>query len=216
MQMAPSTLTFERQPSAGGLGDDDIAVIVSLLAGDLIAGIGGARKVRFARAGASKSGGYRTIHYFVGDEVPILLLALVDKRERTNVSKAERNKLATILPKIAAAYREGRKRQASSEMRWSGSAQEALAIAGHGGPGARRLADRAGRGGDPQAIRPLVGELSQEILPVARDRAGLGTGAPSARRARPQFPARHRLRAGDRRTRRCASRIVTRRLGFDF
>jgi hypothetical protein len=38
------------------------------------------------------------------------LLALVDKRERANLSKAERTKLATILPKIAAAYREGRRK----------------------------------------------------------------------------------------------------------
>lgn len=108
------TPTFERHAAAAGLDEDEIAAIVSTLAadpfaGDLIAGTGGARKVRFARAGAGKSGGYRTIHYFGGEDVPIFLLALIDKRERANLTKAERNELAAILPRIAAAYRERRK-----------------------------------------------------------------------------------------------------------
>jgi hypothetical protein len=108
------TPTFERHATAAGLDEDEIAAIVSTLAadpfaGDLIAGTGGARKVRFARAGAGKSGGYRTIHYFGGEDVPIFLLALIDKRERANLTKAERNELAAILPRIAAAYHERRK-----------------------------------------------------------------------------------------------------------
>ena len=112
MQTVLLTPTFERQAKAAGLSEDEIAGIVSVLAadplaGDLISGTGGARKVRFARVGAGKSGGYRTIHYFGGDDVPIFLLGLIDKRERANLSKAERNELAAILPKIAAAYREG-------------------------------------------------------------------------------------------------------------
>lgn len=115
MQTVLLTPTFERQAKAAGLGEDDIAAIASALAadplaGDLIAGTGGARKVRFARDGSGKSGGYRTIHYFGGEDVPIFLLALVDKRERANLTKAERNELAAILPKIAAAYREGRRK----------------------------------------------------------------------------------------------------------
>jgi hypothetical protein len=115
MQTVPLRPTFERQAKAAGLGEDDIAAIASALAadplaGDLIAGTGGARKVRFARSGSGKSGGYRTVHYFGGDDVPIFLLALIDKRERANLSKAERNELAAILPKIAAAYREGRRK----------------------------------------------------------------------------------------------------------
>jgi len=76
------------------------------MAGELIPGTGGARKVRIARAGQGKSGGYRTIHYFGGEDVPIFLLALIDKGERANLSMAERNELATILPKIAQRYRE--------------------------------------------------------------------------------------------------------------
>lgn len=110
MQSVLLTPTFERQAKAAGLTDDDIQEIAAVLArdplaGDLMVGTGGARKVRFARPGAGKSGGYRTIHYFGGDDVPVFLLALVDKGARANLSKAERNELANVLPQIAAAYR---------------------------------------------------------------------------------------------------------------
>ena len=107
-----TTPTFERQARQAGLSEDVIAEMVSWLAanvtaGDLIVGTGGARKVRFARAGSGKSGGYRTIHYCGGDDVPVFLLAVIDKGKRANLSRAERNELSTLLPKIAEAYRAG-------------------------------------------------------------------------------------------------------------
>jgi hypothetical protein len=112
MQTVLTTPTFERQVAAAGLTEDEVMKIVSAiasdpLAGDLIKGTGGARKVRFARPGVGKSGGFRTIHYFGGDDVPVFLLALIDKRERANLSQAERNALARTLPRIAEAYRKG-------------------------------------------------------------------------------------------------------------
>lgn len=73
--------------------------------GDIIPGTGGARKVRFAGKGKGKSGGYRTVHYYAGDDVPIFLLALIDKGVRANLSKSERNDLATVLPQLGSAYR---------------------------------------------------------------------------------------------------------------
>lgn len=76
-------------------------------AGELMVGTGGARKVRFAGRGRGKSGGYRTIHYYGGDDVPIFLLALIDKGERANLSKAERNALAVELAGLADDYRNG-------------------------------------------------------------------------------------------------------------
>jgi len=42
--------------------------------------------------------------------MPIFLLALVDKRQRGDLSAAERNQLAVLLPKLAAEYRKGRNR----------------------------------------------------------------------------------------------------------
>ncbi|MFY7960150.1 MAG: type II toxin-antitoxin system RelE/ParE family toxin [Elsteraceae bacterium] len=111
MQTVLFTSVFERHARRAGLSESELMQIVSMLAenpmaGDLIPGTGGARKVRVARVGQGKSGGYRTIHYFGGEDVPIFLLALIDKGERANLSMAERNELAIILPKIAQRYRE--------------------------------------------------------------------------------------------------------------
>ena len=39
--------------------------------GDLIQGTGGARKVRFQGRGKGKSGGYRVVTYFGGDDIPV-------------------------------------------------------------------------------------------------------------------------------------------------
>ena len=105
------THVFERQAKEAGLWEEELMEIASWLAenplaGDLIVGTGGARKVRFSREGKGKSGGYRTIHYFGGPDVPIFLLALVDKGRRSNLSMAERNTLAITLGKIGKAYRE--------------------------------------------------------------------------------------------------------------
>lgn len=78
--------------------------------GDRIEGTGGARKVRFAGRGKGKSGGYRVISYFGGDDVPVFLLNVFAKGERVNLSKAERNELKKILADIADVYRKGVRR----------------------------------------------------------------------------------------------------------
>jgi hypothetical protein len=70
-------------------------------------GTGGARKLRFAGRGKGKRGGYRTVHYFAGDDVPVLMLALINKGESDNLTKAERNELRIELEGYAADYREG-------------------------------------------------------------------------------------------------------------
>ena len=106
------TRVFERHAKEAGLSEDEIIAVASELAenplaGDLMPGTGGARKVRFARDGKGKRGGFRTIHYFGGVDVPIFLLALVDKGKRSDLSSAERNELANVLPAIGKAYREG-------------------------------------------------------------------------------------------------------------
>jgi hypothetical protein len=73
--------------------------------GDLIPGTGGARKVRFAGKGRGKSGGYRTLHYFGGEDVPVFLLLLLSKGTRADISQAERNRLKALLSSLADEYR---------------------------------------------------------------------------------------------------------------
>src|SRR5882724_12296787 len=77
------------------------AAIVDLLAADptcgvVIPGSGGIRKVRFGFGGRGKSGGARVIYLFGGDDVPIFLLAVFAKNEKSNLTPAERNELKKI------------------------------------------------------------------------------------------------------------------------
>ncbi|MEL6065133.1 MULTISPECIES: type II toxin-antitoxin system RelE/ParE family toxin [unclassified Methylobacterium] len=112
MHAVLTTDTFEADAAGAGLSEEEIDAMVQWLssnplAGAVMKGTGGARKVRFAGKGKGKSGGYRTIHYYGGDDVPLFLLALVDKGERDNLSKAERNALADELAELADDYRAG-------------------------------------------------------------------------------------------------------------
>lgn len=43
-------------------------------AGDVMAGTGGARKLRFGGRGTGKSGGYRIITFYADAEIPVFLL----------------------------------------------------------------------------------------------------------------------------------------------
>ncbi len=79
------------------------------MAGDLIKGTGGARKLRHRKKGSGKSGGYRTIHYFAGRDIPVFLLAVDGKGDKGNLSQAERNAIAKVLSTVAAEYRSKRK-----------------------------------------------------------------------------------------------------------
>lgn len=110
MQSILMTPTFLRQAQAVGLTDDELQDIAVTIAddpqvGDIIAGTGGARKLRHGHGSKGKSGGIRTIHYFGGEKVPVFLLAVYGKNAKSNLTKAERNRLAEALPHIVDAYR---------------------------------------------------------------------------------------------------------------
>ncbi len=70
------------------------------LRGDVLAGTGGIRKVRFARGGRGKSGGVRVIYYFYTAAKPIYLLEIFGKNEKANLAVAERNALAKVAAEI--------------------------------------------------------------------------------------------------------------------
>jgi hypothetical protein len=74
-------------------------------AGDLIEGTGGARKVWFAGKGRGKSGGYRVITFFSGTDIPVFLLNIFAKNEKTNLTARERQVLKTVLGDMVRAYR---------------------------------------------------------------------------------------------------------------
>ena len=104
------TATFLSDARAAGLSEEDQAQIVNLIAanprqGDIMPGTGGARKIRIAGRGKGKSGGYRVVTWYAADDVPVLLLALINKGERANLSHVERNELRKILAGFADDYR---------------------------------------------------------------------------------------------------------------
>ncbi len=81
------------------------AVAADPLAGDLIQGTGGLRKLRFGKGGRGKSGGVRVIYYYYDDKHPLTLMALFAKNEKDNLSKAERNALAEVVVAIKRSWR---------------------------------------------------------------------------------------------------------------
>jgi len=110
MQGVIETQTFLKNAADAGMAEQERLAIVNSIAldprqGDLMTGTGGVRKVRFAGRGKGKSGGFRVVTYFAAADIPVLLLAVIDKGERTNLSKAERNVLKKELQGFADDYR---------------------------------------------------------------------------------------------------------------
>jgi hypothetical protein len=66
--------------------------LVNFIAANPEAGLSlgrGLRKVRIAREGGGKSGGFRTIYVFGGTHMPIFLLTVFAKNEKSNLSETE-------------------------------------------------------------------------------------------------------------------------------
>jgi hypothetical protein len=110
MHAVAQTHAFDRAAAAAGMSDDEVSSLVNFLAenplaGDEIPGTGGCRKVRVARRGKGKRGGYRTITFFTGDTLPVFLITVFAKGEKSSLSKAECNALRLITKAIAVEYR---------------------------------------------------------------------------------------------------------------
>lgn len=65
-------------------------------AGDIMQGTGGIRKLRWSAQGKGKSGGVRVIYYYHNGSMPLFLLTVFGKGEKSNLSKNERNELAKL------------------------------------------------------------------------------------------------------------------------
>ena len=102
------TPEFLRRSAVIGLDEAERAELVNLLAADPEAGVslgGGLWKLRVARKGGGKSGGYRVLHFYRADDLPLFLLTLFAKNERANISAAEKKQLISICEEVAKNYR---------------------------------------------------------------------------------------------------------------
>lgn len=109
MHTVIETPTFVKDAADAGVSEDELMDMVAYIAahpqaGDPIQGTGGARKVRFAGKGKGKSGAYRVVTFYSGKDVPVWLLAMIDKGDRANLSKAERNELRKELAGLVMDY----------------------------------------------------------------------------------------------------------------
>lgn len=109
MQTIVETPEFIRCTKALKIPSDELQEIIGFLAknptaGNEIPGTGGARKLRFARPGSGKSGGYRVITFYSGESIPLFLLSMFAKNQKVNLSQSEKNTLKRVLSQLVDYY----------------------------------------------------------------------------------------------------------------
>jgi hypothetical protein len=110
MHSVVETPTYLRSAKVAGMTTEEMASAVKLvserpLIGEIMAGTGGARKVRLGGRGKGKSGGYRIITYYAEEDVPVFLLDVYSKGDRASLTAAERNEIRGLLSGLADNYR---------------------------------------------------------------------------------------------------------------
>ena len=110
MHTVVETPVFIRSAAQAEVTEAELNEIKSLVArtptvGDPMPGTGGARKLRFTAKGKGKSGGYRVITFFSGDNIPVFLLDIYAKGEKIDLSQQEKNTLRRVLKRLAETFK---------------------------------------------------------------------------------------------------------------
>lgn len=108
LQTIVETPEYLRRAKNVGMTEADRAHVIDLLAIDPEAGVslgGGLRKVRIARQGGGKSGGFRVLHFYREQGIPLFLLTVFAKNERANITPKEQTELVGLCDVIVKAYR---------------------------------------------------------------------------------------------------------------
>jgi len=74
------------------------------LAGDLVQGAGGVRKLRWALEGRGKRGGARVIYYYHSQSMPLFALTAYAKNEQAGMSQADRNDFRRLTALLVERY----------------------------------------------------------------------------------------------------------------
>lgn len=95
------TSIFSRRADALLSGEERSELIDTLArnprAGDVVPGLGGVRKLRFAPKGRGKSGAFRVIYYVLTEELPILALLIYGKNEQVNPTPEQTRAMTTVV-----------------------------------------------------------------------------------------------------------------------
>ena len=106
LQTVVETPEFLRRAKAI-MSDEERTALVDLVAANPETGVslgGGLRKLRYARDGGGKRGGFRTVYVFGGTHAPIFLLTVFAKNERDNLSRAEQAELVLLSKALLARF----------------------------------------------------------------------------------------------------------------
>lgn len=112
--------TFIRSAEAAGLDSEDCDALIDFLArnplaGDVIKETGGVRKLRWAREGGGKSGGYRTVYFYYDENAPIYAILVYGKGQQADLTPKQRKSAASFVEALEKAIRAGRTRKVGTE-----------------------------------------------------------------------------------------------------
>jgi len=73
-------------------------------AGVVIPGTGGVRKLRWGLQGRGKRGGARIVYFYHNLDLPLFVLSVFVKNQRTDLSQDEKNRLRRVVNLIVTTY----------------------------------------------------------------------------------------------------------------
>ncbi|MBI1954161.1 MAG: type II toxin-antitoxin system RelE/ParE family toxin [Proteobacteria bacterium] len=102
------TITFSRKCkkvlSESELDDLKIYLAATPEAGDVIPGLRGIRKFRWQASQKGKSGGARVIYFFYTEKIPIFLLDIYKKSNKSDLSDSEKKVLNSLINELIESY----------------------------------------------------------------------------------------------------------------
>lgn len=109
MHCVVETPQFHRSAADAGMSEDEVLRLKVYLsenpdAGEPIRETGGARKLRFSKPGRGKSGSYRVVTFYTGEDIPVFLMDVYAKGEKINLSARERVELKKELETFVEEY----------------------------------------------------------------------------------------------------------------
>jgi hypothetical protein len=93
----------------GDMIDLERRIMAAPSSAPVISGTGGLRKLRFAasRSGRGKSGAFRTCYFYFAADGVVFLVDIYGKNEKADLTRAERNAFAALVPSLEAVAKRG-------------------------------------------------------------------------------------------------------------